>query len=92
MLFVRRLFGDLEPDYRHDITAAVGQVVEAVRGDGQRAEQRADDYLADGKQNIEHNAHRPRKRAVCSADPGRIDVVGVFYKQFDQKSSHTSPI
>ena len=92
MLFVRRLFGDLEPDHRHDIAAAVGQIVEAVRSDGQRAEQRADDYLADGKQNVEHNADRPRKRAVCSAYPGRIDVVGVFDKQFDQKSSHTSPI
>ena len=92
MLFVRRLFGDLEPDHRHDVAAAVSQVVEAVRSDGQRAEQRTDDDLADGKQNVEHNADRPRKRAVCGAHPRRIDVVGVFDKQFDQKSSHTSPI
>ena len=70
MFFVGGLFAHFEADDGHDVAAAVGEVVEPVGSDGDRAGNGADGNFSRGEQSIEHDTQDPRVASATRAYRG----------------------
>ena len=91
MLGVGLLPGQTKAQQRHDGRARVGQVVESVRRDGDRARKRAGKQLEREKQQVDGNAHRAAKHTVSAPHCGIRRVLIVFDEPTRKKTDHSLP-
>ena len=87
-----RLFArQTEAQQRHRRGAGVGQVVEGVRRDGDRARKRPRKQLEREEQQIDDNAHRSAKHTVSAPHCGIRRVLIVFDEPTRKKTDHSLP-
>ena len=90
MLTVNGLLGNADADERHNAACRVGQVVDRVRRDCQRAGQRADNDFRQRKQNVRPDANSGRERPQPLAD-GLVGRVFAGANQALGKAHHDIP-
>ena len=71
-----------EADQRNDGRARVGEVVEGISHDRDRAADRAREHLDAEKQDVEDDTHNAAKSAVSASDGGRGGIRAVFDEYF----------
>ena len=71
-----------EADQGDDGRARVGQVVEGVSHDRDRAADRAREHLDAEEDDVENDAHNAAKRAVRASDSGRRGIRAVLDEDF----------
>ena len=89
VLLVGGLFAHLEPDQRHNVAAAVGEVVQTVRHHRNRARNRPAGDLRRGEQNVECNAQYAGKFPRLAAIGGGAG--SVFFRRC-RSSVHMLPV
>ena len=88
MLGVRLLPREAKAQKRHDGRPRVGQVVERIRCDGDRARQRAGEQLEREEQEVDDDTHRAAEHAISAAHLRRADILIVANQVLGEKSDH----
>ena len=88
MVAIRRFRGKLETEQADDVACRIGQVVHAVRDDGNRPRQKADEDLGHAQDRIADDADSARERTDASAHLGILRVGIIRYEMIQQALNH----
>ena len=92
MLGVRLAVRDLEANDGNHAGKAVGQVVERIGGNGNRARHQTDGQLEREQKQVARESDRARKNAVAFAHGRRAGVLRVLDKKADESLCHNNPL
>ena len=88
MVCVGGLLRHAEAEQRHHRAGCVGEVVQRVCGDGDRACEQRDGELPREQQQVADDADRARQLSDGGVDGGGVGIFMVFYEQPQQQLGH----